>query len=193
MKATGERQTLIRQVRSLGERVQTLADTMEGEGRVDAGLLQDLQALIAELTDSASELEQYAESIGGDDFGATIEKASAERRVFLRRVYAWAKSLQSERLCVLSTSQGKEDLVLRCYLPANRSLVTINSSKHTDFLQLYGSVFGRFAPRSLGRVQTLARKRIGQGTRLRETETSPELLAALSAAYREAADKRPFA
>jgi len=193
MEASGERQALVRQVHSLGERVQMLAGAMEAQGRVDAERLQDLQALIAALTDAANELEQYANSSGGDDFGATIEKASAERQVFLKRVYAWAKSLESERLCVLSTSQGKEDFVLRCYIPENRSLVILSSSKNVDYLQLYRSVFDKFAPRSLGRVENLARKRIGQGTRLMETETSRELFAALTAAYREAADKRPSA
>jgi len=53
-------QVLVHQLHSLGERVLTLADAIEAQGRVDAERLQDLQALVAELTDAANELEQYA-------------------------------------------------------------------------------------------------------------------------------------
>jgi hypothetical protein len=64
MEASGERQILVHQLHSLGVRAQTLADAMDAKGGVDAERLQDLQSLIAELTDAANELEQYANTSG---------------------------------------------------------------------------------------------------------------------------------
>jgi hypothetical protein len=64
METPEERQILIHQLHSLGERVQTLADGIGTQGRIDGERLKDLQALIAELTDAANELEQYANTSG---------------------------------------------------------------------------------------------------------------------------------
>lgn len=51
---------LTRQLLDLGERTQAIARRMQQESRVPAQHLADLQAVIAELTDAANELAQYA-------------------------------------------------------------------------------------------------------------------------------------
>jgi len=78
MEASGERQVLVHQLHSLGERVLTLADAMEAQGRVDAERLQDLQALIAELTDAANELEQYATRVAKEARGGRLRSTNDE-------------------------------------------------------------------------------------------------------------------
>ncbi|MGI8553931.1 MAG: hypothetical protein ACR2PL_24570 [Dehalococcoidia bacterium] len=64
MQVPDNRRDLLRQLCSLGQRVQTLAEQMEGRDRMDTQQLEDLQAAVAELTDTANDLEQYVNTGG---------------------------------------------------------------------------------------------------------------------------------
>lgn len=61
------RRDLVRQLATLGDQLQTLARGMEREDerRIGPQRLEDLQAVVAQLTDVANELAQYVDAGGG--------------------------------------------------------------------------------------------------------------------------------
>jgi hypothetical protein len=65
MQANDERHALIQQLTTIGERVQAVARAMGAGSRIDSQHLDDLQALAAQLTDTANELAQYVDLAGG--------------------------------------------------------------------------------------------------------------------------------
>lgn len=56
---------LVRQLSTIGDQIQTLARGMDGQQRIPRQRLEDLQAMVAQLTDIANELEQYVDAAGG--------------------------------------------------------------------------------------------------------------------------------
>lgn len=61
------RRALVRQLVTVTDQVQTLARGIQrdDERRIDSQRLDDLQAVVAQLTDIANELVQYVDSAGG--------------------------------------------------------------------------------------------------------------------------------
>lgn len=122
---------------------------------------------------------------GAEDFIASIATARPEHQEGLRRLASWAQALEQEGLCRLHTFHGKGRMVLLPrFQPDNVGLVTI-WNEAGPALQFWRSVFERRAPRALDRVAALVGPvEVRQGNTIREF--SPELLQALTEAYREA-------
>lgn len=124
---------------------------------------------------------------GADDFAATISTASVEKRPTLQALYDWAISLEKEGLVNLSTYHGtaRRWTLLPRLKADNVGLVTIWNDGG-GYLQVWRTVFARRAPVSMARIEPiLAPGKLGQGTVA--SNITPELLAELTAAYREAA------
>jgi len=124
----------------------------------------------------------------GDAFKESIEKARDEFRTGLTRLYEWAVSLEQDNLATLSTWPG-QNISMQVTVPGKSALVSIRSYPNSNIL-FYASNFRRLAANSIPLVDKL----IG-GTSLRDIRTSSpriigvvseDLLAALTAAYREA-------
>ena len=124
---------------------------------------------------------------GAEDFAATIPDAPADAQPVLRRLGAWARSLEAAGWVTLATYHGVAQrwTLLPRLRDDTAGLVTIWHD-HGAYLSLNRSVFERRAPASLSRIEALiAPTRLGQGTTTRAiTEV---LLAALTDAHREAA------
>lgn len=123
---------------------------------------------------------------GAADFVAKIDRAPEDQRPVLRRLVDWAMALEAEGLARLWTYHGTtERWTLLPYLPGDTAgLVTLWNDQGA-YVQFHRTVFERRARASLERVeQAAAPARVGRGTTTRTI--TEELLAALTAAYREA-------
>jgi hypothetical protein len=122
---------------------------------------------------------------GASDFGEAIDAAPEVQRQDLRRLYDWAILLEQEGLVRLSTYHGKNRLTLLPYLIGDDAgLVTIWNDNGA-YLSVWRSVFERRAPKSIPEVEAVIGAQIGNGNSVRLL--SDEVLAALTVAYREAA------
>ena len=87
----------------------------------------------------------------GEEGGARVvaEREPADRQPPLRRLYAWATSLQDEGLARLLTYFGKrgEVTLLPRLQPDNAGLVTVWNFNGAGYLSVWRSVFERSAPR----------------------------------------------
>jgi hypothetical protein len=102
-----------------------------------------------------------------------------------------AVALETRRLARLATHQGKTGIVtLVPRLSDGPGLLTVYKDTQSSYLELSRSVLERRAPRSLAAVEA-ATGNLGvrRGSTIREA--SDELLAALTAAYEEAATGQP--
>ena len=128
---------------------------------------------------------------GADDFLAVIATAPPDQQVFLQRLADWAVGLDQRGLVPqLSTYHGKAGITtLLLRLSDGAGLVTIYKDTRSSYLQLFRSVFERWAPRSLAAVEAAVGEPVRQGNVV--YEASDQLLAALTAAYEEAATGQP--
>ena len=127
---------------------------------------------------------------GSQDFQSAIQNAAAEQRSLLQRLLDWANTLEQAGLVRLGTYHGKSGLLtLLPRLPSdNVGMVTVYYSPGPGgaYLQFWRRVIERRAPESLHCIEAAAAPaKVGQGSTTRSV--SDELLAALSAAYQEAA------
>ena len=125
---------------------------------------------------------------GAADFIQGIEQAPEAARAELRRLCDWAQTLERAGLVKLGTYHGKNGvLTLLPRIPSDDvGLVTIYNSANGARIQFWRTVFDRRAPESIAAVEaTIAPTQIGKGNWT--ANITPELLAALTAAYREAA------
>jgi hypothetical protein len=125
---------------------------------------------------------------GAEDFLAVIADAPQDQQVFLRHLVDWAVGLGQRGLVPqLSTYHGKADITtLLPRLSDGAGLVTIYKDTRSAYLQFWRSVFERRAPRSLPAVEAaVGEPGVRQGNVV--YEVSDQLLAALTAAYEEAA------
>lgn len=126
-------------------------------------------------------------SDGSVDFAAAISNAPETSRDDLQRLCRWAEDLEQQGLARLATYHGKGRMTLLPRLPdENVGLVTIWNDNGAS-LQLWRSVFDRRAPQSLPRVEEILGMTLGAGKVTRSLE--PEVLSAVTAAYREAANR----
>jgi hypothetical protein len=127
------------------------------------------------------------EVAGAGDFLAIIPTAPDDQQRFLQRLADWAVALGDRRLARLTTYHGKAGITtLLPRVSDGAGLVTIWKDTRSSYLQFWRSVFERRAPRSLSAVEAATGEAgVRQGNVV--YEVSDELLAALTAAYEEAA------
>jgi TIR domain len=156
--------------------------------RADADrLLAAVEPILRPPAAPASPHEGGYEVAGADDFQAVIPTAPKDQQVFLRRLAEWAVALETRGLARLTTYHGKTGITtLLPRLPDDAGLLTVYKDTRSSYLQLWRSVFERRAPRSLAAVEAaMGNLGVRRGSTVREA--SDELLAALTAAYEEAA------
>jgi hypothetical protein len=127
---------------------------------------------------------------GAEMFRAAIADASPEHRPELARLCAWAERLGEGGLADLESYRGTTGrLTLLPRLPGEgRGLVTVWNDGGPS-LSLWRSVFEKRAPESIDPLEALiAPIQIGQGNIIREP--SDDVLAVLTRAYEEAAERR---
>jgi hypothetical protein len=138
-----------------------------------------------QLTDAQVSARQAGTRFPGSaEFRAAISDASAGQRDLLQRACDWAESLARDGLATLVTSRGRTGLVslLPRLTDDSAGLVIIYRDIKSAYMMFQRSVFERRAPRSLAAVKAALE------TDLTSAHTLPEeLLDALTAAYREAA------
>jgi hypothetical protein len=138
---------------------------------------------IGRLPQDAKSFAGYLAS-GASDFAEAIDVAPEAHQRDLRRLHDWAISLEREGLARLFTYHGKNRLTLLPYLIGDEAgLVTIWNDNGA-YLSVWRSVFQRRAPESIGEVELAIGTQIGTGNSVRLL--SDEVLATLTAAYREA-------
>jgi hypothetical protein len=125
---------------------------------------------------------------GSEDFAAAIETSAEAHRAALRTILQWANHIEAAGLAKLSTYHGKGRMVLLPRMqPDNVGLVTC-WNQGGAYMSVWRSVFERKAPKALAKLIALVHPvEVSQGSSL--TNFSPEVLAVLTEAYREAAGK----
>lgn len=119
---------------------------------------------------------------GGAEFERSIADVAQERQQLLRELLGWARGLERDSLARLYSYRGKHQVSLLPRLqPDQVGLVTI---WNTGAVSLWRSVFSRKAPASIERIEAISGGPMGAGTSA--GNVGPELLQALTAAYREA-------
>jgi hypothetical protein len=159
--------------------------------RADAErLLATVEPLLRPPAAPAPGRESGSAVAGADDFLAVIPAAPKDQQVFLRRLAEWAVTLEARGLARLATHQGKTGITtLVPRLSDGPGLLTVYKDTRSSYLELSRSVFERRAPRSLAAVEAaIGDLGVPRGSTVREV--SEELLAALTAAYEEAATEQ---
>lgn len=123
---------------------------------------------------------------GSEAFEQAIEHAPAERRALLQRLLAWARALEAEQLVTLRTVFGDGREILLVWVRGEKAGLCSVWHDNGVHLSVWRSVFVRLAWEYIEDIERITGKPIGQGTYV---EVSDELLEALSAAYREAAER----
>jgi TIR domain len=156
--------------------------------RADAErLLAAVEPILRAPSAPAPRRESWYAVAGADDFLAVIPTAPPDQQLFLRRLAEWAVALETRGLARLITHHGKTGITtLVPRLSDGPGLLTVYKDTRSSYLELSRSVFERRAPRSLAAVEAaIGDLGVRQGSTVREA--SGELLAALTAAYEEAA------
>jgi TIR domain len=159
--------------------------------RADADrLLAAVEPILRPPAAAAPRRETGYEVAGADDFLAIIPTAPPDQQPFLQRLADWAVTLETRGLARLTTYHGKTGITtLLPRLSDGAGLVTVYKDTRSSYLQLWRSVFERRAPRSLAVVEAaIGGPGVRQGSTVRKA--SKELLAALTAAYEEAATEQ---
>lgn len=154
--------------------------------RVDPG--RELEERLGRPGRSVVERAQYVE--GATEFVASIENAPEERRESLTQLAEWAQSLERQDLARLMTTVGKYWIGLRVRLLDKGGGPVTLWNLSAESMQIWGSVLKRRAPESLDRVQqVLAPVELKVDASVCPKAVTPELLGALTLAYREAAER----
>ena len=125
-------------------------------------------------------------SDGSDAFRASIERVTGDVRAQIDSLIEWAEGLASIPNVRLFSYSGSQNTTLLPYIMPDRAgLITIWADSNKPSMSVWRSVFERRAPNAIASIERLLNPAtIGQGTSIREI--TPELLAALTEAYREA-------
>ncbi len=143
----------------------------------------------SEMSDAAVSVRQSgSQTDGSQDFRSAIDQAPPEFRDDLFHLLDWAESLEAEGLARLATRSGSSGIIsLKPLLRGDGvALVIIALDVKSSYMQFFRSVFERRAPEAILAVEAALGAKITQGNSTRAF--SEELLAALTAAYRQAAD-----
>lgn len=128
---------------------------------------------------------QVASSDGVQAFLESIDQRPEAERAMLRELAAWAQKLENEGLARLQSFRGSTRTTLIPQIrPENVGLVTVATEQRP--LWLYRSVFERFAPQLIPKVEEVVGRPLGQGN---STVPSAALLEVLTDAYRTAVAK----
>ena len=125
---------------------------------------------------------------GSGKFRDSIADTTGKSQEVFDAMIAWAEAISSlpkVRLFTFSGIDGKRSTLLPRILPDNAGLVTIWNDQQQPSLTVWRSVFDRLAPDSIEAVERAIEIKIGQGNSVKAV--TPEVLAALKAAYEEAA------
>ena len=125
---------------------------------------------------------------GGDAFQESIDSALEDLRPDLNRFYQWAVSLEQDDLATLSTWPGPTT-TMPVTVRGKSALVSIYNQPRAARIYFQAAGFRNHAPNSMALVSELIgtdleNLKVSTGRTLRDI--SDELLAALTAAYREA-------
>ena len=128
-------------------------------------------------------------SDGSDAFRASVENTTGDVRAQFNVLIKWAETLQSlPNVRLFSYSGTRHNTLLPYIMPDRGGLVTIWNDNFQCYLSVWRSVFERRAPNSIAPIEhLLAPIKVGQGNTIRDV--SPELLNALTEAYREAGNR----
>lgn len=126
---------------------------------------------------------------GADAFEEAVERAPEAERPGLRRLLAWARSLESAGLATLRTVFGEDREVLTVWVRGDKAGFVSIWNEGGPYLSLWRSVFVRLAWDRLAEIERISGEPIGQGSSIRDV--SDELLEALTDAYRDAAKGPP--
>ena len=125
-------------------------------------------------------------SEGSDVFQASTEGATGKERKTFDDLIKWAKQMAMLPMVRLSTNAGKAQYsLLPRIMPRNAGLVTLWNYKNQPSIGLWDTVFEHLAPNSMESVEkAIYPNKIGHGNTI--YKITPELLDALTAAYKEA-------
>lgn len=126
-------------------------------------------------------------SDGPDAFVESIAEIEGEDRALLNRLVDWAREVASLPGVSLFTYTGvdrRRFTLLPRITTEKAGLVTIWNDNRKPYLSVWRSVFERRAPGSIETVEQALGAKLGQGNTF--AGAPPELLSALTAAYREA-------
>jgi hypothetical protein len=142
---------------------------------------------VASTPRSASPQKTRGHLVPPEEFKTIIADAPAADRAKLQRVYEWATDLEARghiRLLAYRGATGRTNILP--YIHGDEAgLVTVWNDAG-PVMALWRSVFERRAPKSIEKIEALiSPMKIGKGNVVRDV--SDELLAALTAAYEEAA------
>ena len=136
---------------------------------------------------SASRLGILSEGPGV--FIESVDHATGEDREGFDRLIDWANQLAQlpkVRLYSYAGSGGRVTMLPRIS-PGNVGLITMWNDFGKPYVSVWRSVFERLAPHSISRVeQVISPSKLGQGTTVKDV--SPEVMEAITAAYREAVE-----
>lgn len=151
--------------------------------RVDPGREQEDR--VAQVTRPAASPTQYIE--GGDEFFASLD-ATTNGDPPTQMVREWVEWLEREGLARLATTKGASSTTLRVrLLDEDSGPATVWKTSNSVALTYWGSVLQRRAPLSIPTIeQVTARPLKPSDNYNNRDEITPELLDALTAAYREA-------
>ena len=154
--------------------------------RVDPGREQEDR--IGQTTRPAAGGSQYLE--GGDEFFAAVVTADNGNDAHVQMVRDWAQQLEQDGLARLATTKGASATTLRVRLvDEDGGPVTVWKTGNGVALTYWGSVLRRRAPLSIHTIEQVAAKPLKPSDNYsNRDEITPELLDALKAAYREAAN-----
>ena len=128
-------------------------------------------------------------SDGPDAFVESTAQATGKDREAFDQLIDWAKRLaQLPKVRLYSrVGPGGRVRMLPHVAPENSGLITIWNDFGKPYISVWRSVFERLAPESLSRVeQAVTPSPLGQGTAVKDI--SEEVVAAITAAYREAVE-----
>ncbi len=145
--------------------------------RVEPGRQADMQPLAR----TAAAADAVAD--GGAFFEEMVKAAPADRRPLLAQLLQWARDLEHEKLVRLYSYRGKQQTTLLPRLQPEQ--VGLVSLWQNGGMSLWRSVFERHAPAFIEQVEAITGVPMGFGTGA--GTVTPELLAILTEAYREAA------
>ncbi|GAA0248690.1 toll/interleukin-1 receptor domain-containing protein [Cryptosporangium japonicum] len=103
---------------------------------------------------------------GSAVFEDAIGSAPAERQKELRRLLAWARSVEREGLAELSTSTGRNRWVLRMHVPGRGRGLVVLWNERGPTLSPYRSVFADLAPGTLAQLDARRPGEVRQGSPL---------------------------
>ena len=126
-------------------------------------------------------------SDGTEAFEESLAQVEEDDGRVFRRLLRWANELADLPGVRLYTYRGKNGdwfTLLPRFMTERAGLATIGNRNGKPYVSLWRSVFERRVPNAIAKVEKIDGKKIGKGSSV--TAITPELLNALTEAYREA-------